>query len=316
MKVFISTQPFAVVSEEPIKLANQHGIEVRLNPLGRKITPEELIEYIGDSDVLIAGTEKIREEVFKRDPNLKLIVRLGVGVDNVDFNLCKKYGVRLANTPDAPAIAVAELSVGLILDLLRKITTTNNRLKYESVWKRGMGNLLYGKTIGIVGLGRIGKALVHMLSGFNVTFLAADPQEDPLFAKLYSIKYVDRDFLFRSSDIISIHSPLNEDTRYMVTMKELKTMKSNCILVNTARGGIVKEEDLYWALKNGVIAGAALDSFEREPYDGPLKDLDNCILTCHIGSSTVESRCEMELQAIEEVIRFKKGLPLKNEVCF
>ena len=314
MKAFVSTHPFGEVFNEPLKLAEENNIRLRLNPYGRKITSKELSKEIKDSDVLIAGTEKITEEVFKNAPNLKLIARVGIGLDGIDFDLCRKYDIKVTYTPDAPTMAVAELCVGLILDLARKITYTNNNLKYKNKWYRHMGLLLYRKTVGILGMGRIGKSLIHLLSSFNVKFKVYDIKPDIAFARLYNVDLVSKEEVLKSSDVISVNVPLKKDTYNYITMKELKMMKPHTILINTARGGIVNEEDLCNALKKGIIAGAGIDVFEEEPYFGKLKELENCILTCHMGASTVESRADMELQAIEEVVRFKKGLPLKNEV--
>ena len=314
MKVYVSTHPFSKTSELPMKMLKENGFEVKLNSFGRKITSEELVKDLNNSDILIAGTEKITEEVFKNNPNLKLIARVGIGLDGVDFDLCKKYNVRVTYTPDAPTMAVAELCVGLILDVARKISETNYNLKYKNIWHRYMGMLLYGKTVGIIGMGRIGKSLVHLLSGFNVRFLVHDIEPDIAFGRLYKVTFVSKEELLKNSDIVSINIPLKKDTKNYITLKELSLMKKNSILINTARGGIVNENDLYKALEENIISGAAVDVFEEEPYNGKLKELENCILTCHMGASTIDSRTDMEVQAVEEVIRFKNNLPLKNEI--
>ena len=314
MKVFVSTHPFGATSNIPMKLVEENGIDLRVNEHGRKITSEELAQDIKDAEVLVAGTEKITEEVFKNAPNLKLIVRVGIGLDGIDFDLCKKYGIRVTYTPDAPTIAVAELCVGMILDLARKISQTNYNLKYKNIWHRHMGMLLYGKTVGIFGMGRIGKSLIHLLNGFNVKFKVCDIEPDIAFGRLYNVEFVSKDELLKESDIVSINIPLKKDTINFITNKELLLMKESAILINTARGGIVNEDDLYDAIKNKTIAAAAVDVFEEEPYNGRLKELDNILLTCHMGASTVESRTDMEVQAMEEVIRYKNNQPLKNEV--
>jgi len=314
MKVFVSTHPFGATSNIPMKLVEENGIDLRVNEYGRKMTSEELAQDIKDAEVLIAGTEKITEEVFKNAPNLKLIVRVGIGLDGIDFDLCKKYGIRVTYTPDAPTIAVAELCVGMILDLARKISQTNYNLKYKNIWHRHMGMLLYGKTVGIFGMGRIGKSLIHLLNGFNVKFKVCDIEPDIAFGRLYNVEFVSKDELLKESDIVSINIPLKKDTINFITNKELLLMKESAILINTARGGIVNEDDLYDAIKNKTIAAAAVDVFEEEPYNGRLKELDNILLTCHMGASTVESRTDMEVQAMEEVIRYKNNQPLKNEV--
>lgn len=314
MKIFVSTHPFSSTSDLPMKLIKDNNFELSVNEHGRKITSQELAQDIKDAEILIAGTEKITEDVFKNAPNLKLISRVGIGLDGVDFELCKKYDVRVAYTPDAPTMAVAELCVAMILDLARKVTQTNNNLKEKAIWDRYMGTLLYGKTVGIFGMGRIGKSLIHLLSSFNVKFKVYDINPDLAFGRLYNVEFVSKNEVLKQSDIVSINVPLKNDTLNYITINELELMQSHAILVNTARGGIINELDLYNALKKNIISGAAVDVFEEEPYKGNLKELDNCILTCHMGASTIDSRTDMEVQALEEAIRYKNKLPLKNEV--
>jgi len=313
MKVFVSTHPFGATSPLPMKLVQENGIELRVNEHGRKITTEELAQDIQDAEVLIAGTEKITEEVLKNAPNLKLISRVGIGLDGIDFELCKKYGIKVAYTPDAPTMAVAELCVGMILDLARKISQTNVDIK-QGIWHRHMGMLLYGKTVGIFGMGRIGKSLVHLLSSFNVKFLVHDIEPDLAFGKLYNVTFISKEDVLKNSDIVSINLPLKNDTKDYITLQDLKLMKPHSFIINSARGGIINEDDLYTALKESIISGAAVDVFEIEPYKGKLIELDNCLLTCHMGASTIDSRTDMEVQAIEEAIRYKNNQPLKNEV--
>lgn len=313
MKLFVSTHPFSSTSSIPMQLIKDNNIELSVNEHGRKITTQELAQDIKDAEVLIAGTEKITEEVLKNAPNLKLISRVGIGLDGVDFELCKKYGIRVAYTPDAPTIAVAELCVGMIIDLARKISTTDKNIK-NGIWHRHMGTLLYGKTVGILGMGRIGKSLIHLLSSFNVKFKVYDIKPDLAYGRLYSVEFVSKEEVLKNSDIISVNVPLKDDTYNYITIKELKLMQKHSILINTARGGIINEDDLCTALKENIISAAAVDVFEKEPYNGKLKELDNSLLTCHMGASTIDSRTDMEVQAIEEAIRYKKGEPLKNEV--
>ncbi len=314
MQLFVSTHPFSSTSPIPIQLIKDNDMELSVNEHGRKITSSELAQDIKDAEVLIAGTEKITEEVLKNAPNLKLISRVGIGLDGIDFELCKKYGVRVAYTPDAPTMAVAELCVAMILDLARKVTYTNNNLKENFTWNRYMGTLLYGKTVGILGMGRIGKSLVHLLSSFNVKFKVYDIEPDLAYGRLYNVEFVSKEEVLKYSDIVSVNVPLKDDTKDYITQEELKLMQKHSILINTARGGIINEDDLYKALKDNTISAAAIDVFEVEPYVGNLKELDNCLLTCHMGASTIDSRTDMEVQAIEEAIRYKNNQPLKNEV--
>jgi D-3-phosphoglycerate dehydrogenase len=313
MKVFVSTHPFSVTSPLPMRLLEGAGAKVVTNRHGRKITTDELAEDIEDADILIAGTEKISKEVFEKAPNLKLISRVGIGLDGIDFDLCRKYGVRVAYTPDAPTMAVAELCIGLMLDLARKITLANNALK-QGEWHRYMGMLLHGRSVGILGMGRIGKSLAHLLNAFNVDILVHDIAPDLAFGRLKRIRFVSKEELLQRCDIISVNVPLKADTKDFISIGELEMMKPDALLINTARGGIVNEHALYMALKEGVIAGAAVDVFENEPYAGELTQLDNCLLTCHMGASTIDSRSDMEIQAAEEAVRFSRGESMKNEV--
>ncbi|EHT7405582.1 phosphoglycerate dehydrogenase [Campylobacter coli] len=313
MKVFVSTHPFGETSKIPLELLDKNGFEVRINNRGRKITSKELSKDIGEAEVLIAGTEKITEDVLRNAPNLKLISRVGIGLDGIDFELCRKYNIKVVYTPDAPTMAVAELCVGLILDLSRKISFTDANLK-QGIWNRHMGMLLYGKTIGIIGMGRIGKSLIKLLSSFNVSFKVCDPNPDFAFLKIYNVELTNKTKLLKESDVVSLNLPLKKDTMNFLMLDDLKNMKKSSILINTARGGIINEDDLYIALKENLIAGAAVDVFEEEPYKGKLRELNNVVLTCHMGASTIESRTDMETQAVEEVIRYKNHIPLKNEV--
>lgn len=314
MNIFVSTHPFSSTSQEPMKLLQNNGFSVNSNPFKYKISSEELANVIGNAEVLIAGTEKITEEVLKNAPALKLISRVGIGLDGIDFELCKKHGIKVAYTPDAPTLAVAELCVATILDLARKVTFSNNNLKQGNNWNRHMGTLLYGKTIGILGMGRIGKSLIHLLSSFNVEFKVYDIKPDIAFGRLYNVEFVSKEELLKHSDVVSVNVPLKSETKNYITKSELEMMQKHSILINTARGGIINENDLYEALKNNSIDSAAIDVFEMEPYSGKLKELDNCILTCHMGASTIDSRTNMEVEAVQEAIRYKNNQALKNEV--
>lgn len=313
MKLFVSTHPFSSTSPEPMRLLKYNEFDVRLNLFKHKISTHELARSINDAEVLIAGTEKITEEVFRNARNLKLISRVGIGLDGIDFALCRKYGTRVTYTPDAPSLAVAELCVGMILDLVRKISFTDKSIK-NGTWERHMGTLLYGKTVGIFGMGRIGKSLIHLLAPFNVEFLIHDINPDIALGRVHKVKYATKVEVLQYSDVVSVNLPLKPDTQDYITRSELELMQPHAVILNTARGGIVNEADLYNALKNNVISGAAVDVFEEEPYQGNLTELENVLLTCHMGASTIESRRDMEVQAVEEAIRYKNGMALKNEV--
>lgn len=314
MKAFVSTIPFATPNSLPRENLEAAGIELEINDLGRKITTEELSEKIGDADFLIAGTEKIDATVFDKAPNLKLIARVGIGLDGVDLLEAKRRNIKVTYTPDAPAPAVAELTIGLMLQLARRIGLSNINLR-DGEWIRHFGYRLSEMTIGIVGSGRIGSRVVRRLAAFgSPRILINSLERDDTICPNLKLEWVGKDFLFQNSDLISLHVPLTKDTNNMITTAELEMMKPTAMLINTSRGGIVNEDDLYSALSEKVIAQAAVDVFLEEPYTGPLKDLHNCFLTAHLGSMSYDCRSRMEIEASEEVVAFCNGKPLIREV--
>ena len=300
--IFIATSTFGVHSKEPIKILEDESKDFNFNPLSRKLTSNELIKFAHDSNGIVAGTELYTKEVIDQLPHLKVISRLGIGMDNIDQDVAKKKGIYLFKTQTTPAPAVAELVLGFMLDLARKINYQNNTLK-SGVWKKQMGNLLHGKTLGIIGLGTIGKTLVKLVKGFNFNIRAFDLFQDKKFAKKFDVKYCDLDTLLSESDIISIHLNLTEETNQLMNASQIRKMKQDSILINTSRGEMIDEGALYKALKEKKILGAGLDVFNDEPYSGALTDLDNVILTPHIGSYAKELRVQMELEAVENLIR-------------
>ena len=301
MKVFIATSSFATYSNEPLEILTNNGISFELNYKGRKLSPKEVEESLMGFDGIIAGTELYSKDILKESQNLKVISRLGVGVDNIDLSQAKDLGIKVFKTKTTPSIAVAELTIGLILNLLRKVTAQNNQLK-NGEWEKHMGELLSGKTLGIVGLGNIGKQLVQVLAGFNVKVIAYDLYTDEEFADRHNVKFVDFNKLLQQSDIISIHLNLTKDTNQFFDYSVFKKMKKNAIIINTSRGEVINEDDLLKALDQKLIQGAGLDVFENEPYGGPLLKHKNVILTPHIGSYAKEVRIQMELEAAENVI--------------
>lgn len=295
-KICISTTSFAEYDNSYLEQCRKKGFEIILNPYGRKIREDELIVLAQDAQGLIAGTEPITEGVLLKLPNLKVISRCGTGLDNVDLDAADRLGIKVSNTPDAPTIAVAELTVGLILSLLRSICRLNKDT-INGKWNKSMGNLLMGKKVGIVGFGRIGRKVAEILRPFNCEIAYADPFIDDGIIGLKSFTVKD---LLGQSDIITIHV---SDKDCIIDKKELAMMKKGSWLINTSRGGVVNENALYESLKNGYLAGAAIDVFEREPYDGALRKLDNIILTPHVGSYAKEARIEMEKRAVENLLK-------------
>ena len=300
--IFLAPTTFAQFSKIPLKLFEREKYKITSNLVGRKLLPNEILKYASNVTGIIAGTELYTKEVLDELPNLKVISRLGVGMDNIDQDAAKQKGINLYKTKTTPAPAVAELVLGLMLDLARKISHQNNTLKLGT-WKKEMGNLLHGKTLGIIGLGVIGKTLVKLVKGFSFNIMAFDLFHDEQFAVKYGVKYCDLDILLSDSDIISIHLNLSDETNQLMNEERINKMKSDSILLNTSRGEIIDEEALYKALKEKRILGAGLDVFNDEPYSGALTELENVILTPHIGSYAKELRIQMEIEAVENLIR-------------
>ncbi|PJZ45529.1 phosphoglycerate dehydrogenase [Leptospira brenneri] len=326
-KVFVSTFPFCRTSPKALEVLESNGYEVVINPLGRKMKPAEVAEAAKDFDALIAGTEDLTSLV-NATKTLKLISRVGVGLDSVPLDLCRDKGIAVAYTPDAVSPAVSELALSLIVDALRKVTYSDREIR-SGKWTRPYGERIGGSTIGIVGFGRIGKRVASHLLGYlpkeilvcdlidqteSISILngvASNIQKvnDNLGKNWNSSKVtqVDLETLLKTSDAISIHIPLTSETKNLLNYKKMLLMKPNAVLVNTARGGIVNEYDLYKALNENLISSAAMDVFEEEPYKGPLCELENVILTQHMGSCSNDCREDMEREAAENVVGFFGG---------
>lgn len=299
MKIAITTTSFGEYDRLPLECLEKEKVEYILNPFGRKLTKEEIIDLAKGVKGIIAGTEPLDSYVLNNLPGLKVISRCGVGTDNVDLEVAQRLGIKVYNTPYGPTLPVAELTVGLILDLLRRITQMDRELR-GSTWKKRMGNLLHGKKIGIVGFGRIGQKVAELLLPFGVEISYFDSCKVSCKLPCSPQKL---ETLLAWADIISLHLSPMKETGPIITEQEIQLMKRGAWLVNVARGGVVDEEALYDALKEGHLGGAALDVFDKEPYKGALCTLENVILTPHIGSYALEARVAMEKQAVENLIQ-------------
>ena len=295
-RVAVTTTSFAEYDRMPITILEKSGVEFIANNLKRKLEKEELVKLCGGCLGIIAGTEIYDRDLLKRLPGLKVISRCGVGMENIDIEAARELGIKVLNTPQGPTLAVAELTVGLMLDLMRRISQMDRRTR-TGIWKKEMGNLLSKKRIGIVGFGRIGRMVADLLKSFDCELAYYDPfaAEDGA-----GVRRLLLDELLKYSDIISVHVSGKD---VVIGERELGLMKRGSWLINVSRGGTVAEDALYRKLKDGHLSGAALDVFDREPYRGPLSELDNVILTPHIGSYAKESRVEMELQAVRNLIK-------------
>ena len=300
-RVFISTSSFAEHDTLPLKLLNDAGIDVQVNPYRRQLTPDECLRLYKDIDGLIAGTEALTAEVLASARNLRVISRCGVGMDNIDLEAAKQRGIQVFNTPDSPTVAVAELTVGLMLAILRHVPRADRDIR-AGKWQKSMGNLLQGKKVGIIGFGRIGQKVAEMVLGLGAQVIYCDPAVNRADYTPMSL-----DELLSQSDIVSLHLSGGGKDAPLLGYRQLRSMKQGSWLINCARGGVVDEEALHRVLQEGWLSGAAVDVFKQEPYAGPLADLDNVILTPHIGSYAVESRVDMEVQAVKNVIKGLKG---------
>lgn len=312
-RVLITTVPFGERNRLPLDLLEKAGINYTVNALGRRLREEDLIEMVGNCGAIIAGTEPITARVLDHAPHLQLISRVGIGLDSVDLPAAADRGILVSYTPDAPAPAVAELTIALMISCLRCIGEADRHMR-EGTWKRFMGRRLAQCTVGIIGVGRVGKRVIRHLQGFGPPILANDLVPDEQFGREYRLVWADKETILREADIVSLHVPLTNLTRDLMTRREMNVMKSDAILINTSRGTVVNERDLVEAIKNGIIGGAALDVFEAEPYSGELTEVDGCILTSHMGSMSEDCRFRMELEATEEVIRYMRGVPLQGLV--
>ena len=295
-RIVITTSSFAEFDKAPLDLLRSKGFEVSLNPFRRKLQKEEILRLCEGAEGILAGVEALGKEVLKELKSLRVISRCGVGMENVDLEAARELGIKVLNTPDAPTLAVAELTVGLILDLLRKTSFMNAQLK-AGKWDKQMGNLLHGKRLGIIGFGRIGRKVSQLIKPFACEVSYFDPQlEDGILG----CKKLALEELLAASDIITIHS---SGDKKILGEREFPLLKKPCWLINVARGEAIDEGLLYDYLKEDRIAGAALDVFRNEPYTGALRELDNVILTPHIGSYAVEARVLMEKQAAENLLK-------------
>jgi len=305
--VLVSTVPFASHDRHPLELLDSVDAQVTINPLGRRLQEEELAELIASTEILIAGTEPITRKVMAAAPNLRLIARVGIGVDNVDLLAARERDIQVTYTPEAPAPAVAELTVGLMVSLLRH-THTANALLHDGQWNRFMGRRIGESTVGVIGVGRIGSRVIQVLSSFGVRrFIAHDVKPRSDLIQGADVEWVSPDEVFRGADIVTLHVPLTPETQNMVSRAHLDMMKSDAVLINTSRGGVVDEEALLRALQDGHLGGAAIDVFAHEPYEGPLMREPRCLLTSHMGSMSIDCRSRMEVEATREAVRLLTG---------
>ena len=304
--VAVSTSSFGRHDPRPLELLREAGYEVRLNPHGRRLKRAETSELLEGVIGLVAGTETLDREILSAASDLRAIARCGVGVDNLDREAAEEFGIAIRSTPDAPAEAVAELTMAAMMALLRHLPAANRSMR-RGEWHKPMGRLLRGRVVGLVGLGRVGKRLVELLTPFACRILATDPVPDEWFAERHGIRFVDLDRLLSRSEIVSLHLAPQRASETLLDAERLAKLNPEAILINTARGGLVDETALYDLIAAGRLAGAYLDVFAEEPYEGPLTDLPQVLLSPHIGSYAVETRVRMETEAVERLLAALSG---------
>lgn len=275
---------------------------------------KEIHNYL-NAEAVIVRTFKMTKDVIDEMPNLKIIAKHGVGVDNIDLDYAKSKGIRVTNTPEANMHSVSELVIGLALNCARKIGLTQKMVEQGAKKNSPVelaGFELQGKIIGLIGLGKIGALVGHKLkAAFNMNVLVFDPYTSEEKCKEEGFtKYDSLESLLKVSDIVSISVPLTKNTENMISAKELSLMKKNAILINTSRGKIINEEDLYQALQNGEIFGAGLDVFAEEPIskDHPLITCNNFIGTLHNGANTEDALIRMGTGAVDEIVRLEEHM--------
>jgi len=302
------------LAQEGVDLLN--GIDGVEPVVQTGMTEDELVEVIGEYDgIIIRSATTVNARVLAAATNLKGVARAGVGVDNIDIPEATKRGVIVMNTPGGNTLSAAEHTMALMLSLSRNVVPACNSLK-AGAWDRKlyMGNQLYNKTLGVIGMGRIGMAVVNMALGFGMKVIGYDPFAVPKEAEELGIDVTDDlEVIYKNSDFISLHVPRNEQTLNMISADELKMMKSDARIVNCARGGIINEDDLYDALLAGTIAGAALDVFPKEPPENTrFSDVPTCLVTPHLGASTEEAQVEVAVEAAQILADAISGGAIKN----
>jgi D-3-phosphoglycerate dehydrogenase len=312
-KALITTVPFGDKNRLPLELLEAAGIDYLINPLGRRLKELELAEMVADADVLIAGTEPITDLVMGRASRLKLISRVGIGLDSVDLLAAERRGIGVSYTPDAPAPAVAELTFGLMLSLLRGVHVANLQL-HQGKWQRHMGRRLAEVTVGIIGTGRIGARVLRRIPAFGTPRVLVNDIKPDLKVPELKLEWVGKEDIYAQADVISLHLPLTAQTKNMIRREHLLKMKPDALLINASRGGIINEHDLAEVMRSGHLGGAAIDVFDHEPYTGELTGIERCLLTAHMGSMSLDCRARMEIEATEEAVRYLSGRALQSRV--
>ncbi|HZR39940.1 MAG TPA: phosphoglycerate dehydrogenase [Ktedonobacteraceae bacterium] len=308
-RVLISSRAFGPHCPEAVQRLREADCEVIPNELGRGFTEQEILERIRDVDALIAGTEPLTARVLEVANRLKVIARHGVGFENVDLAAARARGIPVALASGTITDSVADMAMALLLALARRIPQGDASVR-QGQWKNIVGVELRGKTLGIVGLGQIGKEVCHRAQGFGMSVVAYDLYQDEHFARSWGVRYLPLEELLATADFVSLHASVTAQARHLINADSLARMKAGAYLINTARGELVDEEALAQALREGRLGGAASDVFVKEPpSENPLLALDNFIAAPHSAGQTHEGLRRMGEVTVENVLRVLAGQP-------
>lgn len=316
MKVVITTFDMGDGFIRELDILTKMGLDAMFLPLEASHDPDQIIKTLHDADFVLAGVDLYSETVFQAlKASLKLLARLGTGIEKVDIPAATRYGIAVSNTPGANASAVAQHTLALMLDVSLRISCQDRSMRNGTVQKRQLARDLLGKTVGLIGFGNISRQLIRLLSGFGVTIIVSDKHHDVESAKTLGVTLVDSlDELAAQSDFISLHIPLNEKTHHLIDSAFFKKMKTTAYLINTSRGPIINEQELIAALEQGTIAGAALDVFENYPLssESPILKLPNTVLTPYVAYATELSNRQVMDMAIGSIDDYLNGRPIRN----
>jgi D-3-phosphoglycerate dehydrogenase len=315
MKILVTPASFHPDSDtQAMKNLKAFASRLVFNSTGKPLPENELIPLLDGCDGCIAGLDHYTAKVIESAKSLKVISRYGVGVDQVDLAAAKAKNIIVCNTPGANAQAVADLTFALLLCVARNVPVLDKKT-HEGQWPRSSGVELYGKTLGILGLGAVGKAVAKRASGFSMRIVAYDPFMNEDYAEAHGIVSTGFDNVIREADFLSLHLPLTDETRYEISADAMKAMKKGAIIVNTARGGIIDEAAAYELLSSGHLGGLGLDVYEEEPPKRtPLFDLENVVLTPHTAAHTVEAINNMADMSVQNLIDVLSGKDCPHRV--
>lgn len=313
-KLLITSRSFGRVSERPVEILRDAGFEMDF--FNDEFNINKFNEIVPGYEALIIGGHKLSVSALEQCGNMRIICKHGAGIDNIPIDTAKKMGIKVCNAPGTNANAVADLTLGLIIDLCRKISYGAEKVK-KGEWGKTIGTDVYGKTLGLMGFGAIAKNVARRARGFNMKVLAYDPfvfQIEDEFNGYVSL--ADKDEVLKKSDIVSLHLPLNENTKYIIDKEDLDIMKKGAFLINTSRGGVVREAAVAEALKIGRLAGAAFDVLEEEPLrgDNPLTECDNVIITPHMGMYSKEAIDAVSIICAQNIADEITGKDLKHRI--